>query len=119
MLEARLGRLNKLVLNGWDDRDRDKQVRWPDECADVVDGLPRGGLQMAERTLSGDTGSVDDFNVDDGTRVISTDREHDCVPEISAAQLPSALAASVTFSLVPWSPANQGQVFRNGAWVAP
>ena len=43
---------------------------------------------MAERTLSGETGSqVDVF--DAGTRVVATDREHDCVPEISAVGLPS------------------------------
>jgi hypothetical protein len=60
-----------------------------------------GGLQMAERTLSGDTGSFADFVPDGGTREITTDREHDCVPEISAAKLPSALASSITFTLTP------------------
>jgi len=124
LIEDRLGRLNKLVLNGWDDRDGDQMVEWPSECSNLgtgPDGLPmgRGGLQMAERTLSGDTGSSEDFTADGGARVISSDREHDCVPEISAAKLPSALASSVTFTVVPWSPANQGQVYRNGAWVTP
>ncbi|HVV53190.1 MAG TPA: hypothetical protein VHO06_26265, partial [Polyangia bacterium] len=122
LLEARLGRLDKLVLNGWDDRDGDELVEWPSECANLgagPDGLPmgRGGLQMAERTLSGDTGAVPSAVPEGGARAVA-DREHDCVPEIAAVGLPSALAASVTFALVPWSPANEGQLFRNGAWVA-
>ena len=124
LIEDRVGRLNKLVLNGWDDRDRDQLVEWPSECAQLgtgPDGQPmgRGGLQMAERTLSGDTGSLDNFVPDGGTRVITTDREHDCVPEISAAKLPSALASSITFTLTPWSPADEGQVFRGGGWTTP
>ena len=73
---------------------------------------------MAERTLSGDTGSVAGATPDQVPRIVS-DREHDCVPEISAANLPSALAASVTFTVVLWSIANEGQVFRGGEWVAP
>ncbi|HTB74130.1 MAG TPA: hypothetical protein VK762_12850 [Polyangiaceae bacterium] len=108
LIEDRVGRLNKLVLNGWDDRDEDGLVEWPGECARLgtgPDGQPLGlgGLQMAERTLSGETGSqVDVF--DAATRVIATDREHDCVPEISAVGLPSALANSITFALTPWAP---------------
>jgi hypothetical protein len=124
LIEDRVGRLDKLVLNGWDDRDGDQQVEWPSECAQLgtgPDGQPlgRGALQMAERTLSGETGSLAAFTPDAGDRVITTDREHDCVPEISAAKLPSALANSVTFTLIPWTPANAGQVLRNGAWVTP
>jgi len=123
LLAERIGRLNKLVLNGWDDRDGDEMVEWPSECANLgtgPDGLPmgRGALQMAERTLSGDSGSVRSVNPEGGAHIV-TDREHDCVPEIAAAKLPAALAASVTFALVPWSPANEGQVFRNGGWAAP
>jgi hypothetical protein len=62
LIEDRVGRLNKLVLNGWDDRDEDGLVEWPGECARLgtgPDGQPLGlgGLQMAERTLSGETGS--------------------------------------------------------------
>ncbi len=120
-IAERFGRLDKLVLNGWDDRDGDLQVQWPSECAGLGPGpggalIGLGGLQMAERTLSGDTGSVED---DAGARVVTGDRERDCVPEISAARLPSALAASITFAVVPWSPANRGQVYRGGAWVSP
>ncbi len=102
----RVGRLDKLVLNGWDDRNEDQMVDWPGECAQLgtgPDGQPmgKGGLQMAERTLSGETGSLAPFTPDAGDRVITTDREHDCVPEISAAKLPAALANSVTFTLTP------------------
>jgi hypothetical protein len=25
----------------------------------------------------------------------------------------------VTFTLVPWSPGDEGKVFRDGVWVAP
>ena len=112
LIEDRVARLNKLVLNGWDDRDGDQLVEWPDECAHLgtgPDGQPLGlgGLQMAERVLSGETGSVSS-RFDAGSRVIATDREHDCVPEISAVGLPSALANSVTFALAPWSPPGDG-----------
>ena len=97
VLEERVGRLNKLVLNGWDDRNQNRLVDYPDECVNVVDGLVRGGLQMAERTLTGETGSAD---ADPGApRVATSDREHDCVPEIDDAHLPAALADSVTFRI--------------------
>ena len=123
LIEDRVGRLNKLVLNGWDDRDEDQAVEWPSECAQLgtgPDGQPLGlgGLQMAERVLTGESGSVLDL-FDAGTRVIATDREHDCVPEISAVGLPAALANSITFTLAPWSPANAGEVLRDGGWVTP
>jgi hypothetical protein len=107
LIEDRVGRFIKLVLNGWDDRDQDESVEWPSECASTTtlpDGgiLVHGGLQMAERVLSGESGSVADKpTADGGARVITTDREHDCVPEISAVGLPSALANSVTFTLSP------------------
>ncbi len=94
VLEDRIARLNKLVLNGWDDRDGDKQVAWPDECVDVIDGLPRGGLQMAERALTGELGRLKD---EGGGGPATSDREHDCVPEIDDAHLPAALADSITF----------------------
>jgi hypothetical protein len=105
LLEARVGRLNKLVLNGWDDRNEDQVVQWPDECAHLGTGpdhepLGLGGLQMAERTLSGETGSFPDPNPD-GSVAVASDREHDCVPAISAVGLPAALANSITFSVKP------------------
>ena len=107
LIEDRVARLIKLVLNGWDDRDQDQNVEWPQECASTTtlpDGgvLVRGGLQMAERVLSGESGSfADKPSADAGPRIITTDREHDCVPEISAVGLPSALANSITFTLTP------------------
>ena len=123
LIEDRVGRLDKLVLNGWDDRDEDQLIEWPSECAHLgteADGKPLGlgGLQMAERVLTGESGS-ESATFDAGSRVLAADREHDCVPEISAAHLPSALADSVTFTLAPWSPANEGQVLRDGGWGAP
>jgi hypothetical protein len=86
------------VLNGWDDRDRDKQVDWPGECTDVVAGLPRGGLEMAERTLTGEIGRLNDEGSGSGG-VPTSDRDQDCVPEIDDAHLPAALADSVTFQI--------------------
>jgi hypothetical protein len=135
LIEDRVGRLNKLVLNGWDDRDQDHVIEWPSECAHLGVGpdagpLGLGGLQMAERVLSGESGSLGDSSglgtlgdfapspsrsartaneasgasqTLSGIRFITADREHDCVPEISAAGLPAALASSITFELTPWS----------------
>ena len=108
VIEDRVGRLDKLVLNGWDDRDQDTQVEYPQECAHQgtgPDGKPLGlgGLQMAERVLSGESGSLADKpSGDAGPRVPVADREHDCVPEVSAVGLPSALASSITFTLTPY-----------------
>jgi hypothetical protein len=99
MLEARVARLNKLVLNGWDDRNQNRLVDWPGECVNVVSGLPRGGLQMAERTLTGETGSLEEQLAVGAVRTPTSDREHDCVPEIDDAHLPSALASQVTFTI--------------------
>ena len=95
-LEDRLARLNKLVLNGWDDRNRDQQVYEP-ECVQY-DGihLPRGGLQMAERALTGETGRATD---EGAIGPPSYDRDTDCVPEIDDAKLPAALADSLTFTI--------------------
>jgi hypothetical protein len=98
VLEERIARLDKLVLNGWDDRDRDREVEWPDECVRVDgNGLPRGGLQMAERTLSGEVGRLNDEGGGGGAP--TTDREHDCVPAVDAAQVSAALADAVTFTV--------------------
>src|SRR5262249_19495073 len=85
--------------NGWDDRNGDKLVDYPDECVLVVDGLPRGGLQMAERTLSGEPGSLGDRLNSKAPRVPTADRDHDCVPEIDDARLPAALASSPGFAI--------------------
>jgi hypothetical protein len=108
LVEQRFARLNKLVLNGWDDRDQDELVTWPAECAHLgkqSDGQPMGlgGLQMGERVLSGESGSATDtWGGDAGPRQVVVDREHDCVPEISAVGLPAALASSITFTLTPY-----------------
>ncbi len=96
-LEGRIGRLNKLVLNGWDDRDGNRRVDWPRECARLdEEGRPRGGLQMAERTLTGELGSFGEAVIPFNRRK-TFDRENDCVPEIDDEQLPASLADSITF----------------------
>ncbi len=100
VLEQKIARLDKLVLNGWDDRDHNRLVDWPAECVDVdTTGLPRGGLQMAERTLTGEIGSLQEALMPGQARTATADREHDCVPEIDDAHLPSALADSITFHI--------------------
>ena len=99
LIEDQLARLNKLVLNGWDDRNFDRLVAWPDECVNVQDGLPRGGLQMAERALTGEIGSQKEQPLPGEPRIATADREHDCVPEVDDARLPAALAGSVTFHI--------------------
>ncbi len=76
----RVQRTNKLVLNGWDDANADNKVQYPQECTGA-------GLQMAERALTGELSHPAD----------GPDRDHDCVHEISAAKLPSALAGQVVF----------------------
>ena len=97
ILEQRLARLNKLVLDGWDDRDRDQRVYSATECVVTASGLaPHGGLQMAERTLTGETGRTGD----EGTSGLPTiDRDDDCVPEVDDAHLPAGLADSITLQL--------------------
>jgi hypothetical protein len=115
VLEDRIARLIKVVLNGWDDRNMNRMVDWPDECMNVsptggaaTDNgtLPLGGLQMAERALSGEIGSSPINTPETGlcpipttTRIPTSDREHDCVPEIDAAHLPAALASKVTLTI--------------------
>jgi hypothetical protein len=110
-IENRVARLNTLVLNGWDDRDQDQVVEWfpapngdtsVSECVRWQNGVPRGGMQMAERTLSGETGMQPD-TLDGGPVTPVSDREHDCVPNIWAAGAPAALANSITFTLRPWN----------------
>ena len=109
-LEDRIARLIKLVLNGWDDFDQNliPEVRGygaSSECINIQGGIPRGGLQMAERALSGELGSVCDSIIAcqchpaDTYEKYTFDREQDCVPEISAVGLPSALANQITFKI--------------------
>ncbi len=97
---ALLARLNKLVLNGWDDRNQNREVDWPGECTNVdAQGVPQGGLQMAERTLTGEIGSYDERVEGRDPRIPTFDREEDCVSEIDDVHLPAALADSVTFHI--------------------
>jgi hypothetical protein len=77
-LLERIQRINKLLLNGWDDANGDNRLTWPDECTGA-------GLQMAERALTGELSLAAD----------GADRDHDCVPEIAAAGLPAVLASQV------------------------
>jgi hypothetical protein len=74
-------RLNKLVINGWDDANGDNRVQWPDECTGA-------GLQMGERALTGELSLPED----------GPDRDHDCVKEISAVGLPAALAGQIVIT---------------------
>ncbi|HEY4238538.1 MAG TPA: hypothetical protein VGM88_01940 [Kofleriaceae bacterium] len=97
VIEERLGRLNKLVLNGWDDRDRDQHRTSFAECAiQTPTQFPSGGMQMAERTLTGEFGSEGEHIVNPFHTI---DRDLDCVPEIDDAHLPSALADSITLHI--------------------
>lgn len=83
-LETRLARLNKLVLNGWDDRNGDGVVDYPAECLRVESALPRGGLLLGERALTGELGSL--------KGAPTADRDRDCVPEIDDAKFAALLA---------------------------
>jgi hypothetical protein len=96
-MEALLARLNKLVLDGWDDRNGDNHIDWPEECTAVDGAVPLGGLEMGERTLTGEIGSLDDRISNE--RIPTIDRNSNCVPEIDDAHLPAALADSVTFHI--------------------
>jgi hypothetical protein len=98
-LGFRMARINKLFLNGWNDENANRLVDWPDECVSVAAGVPRGGLQMAERTLSGEIGVFEEKIMPGQKRTPTFDREHDCVPEIDDVRLPAALAGSVTFTV--------------------
>jgi hypothetical protein len=77
---SRVKRTMKLILNGWDDRNQDDIIQYPDECT-------QAGMQMAERALTGELGHFRD----------NGDRDKDCVKEISVMRLPSALAAEQDF----------------------
>lgn len=89
-LESRLARLNKLLLNGWDDANDNGQVDYPGECLPHPSGLP-SGLMMAERALTGELG------IDQGA--LTSDRDRDCVQEVDDAKRPALLLSTIT--LVP------------------
>ena len=54
LIEDRVGRLNKLVLNGWDDRDEDQLIEWPSECAHLG---TRAGRTTARSGRAADGGA--------------------------------------------------------------
>jgi len=83
-LLERVKRQNKLVLNGWDDANGDDVVQYPAECTGA-------GLQMGERALTGELARIEDRG----------DRDRDCVPEISLAKRPAALAAELVLQRRP------------------
>ena len=99
-LEGRIGRLNKLVLNGWDDQNGNSQVDWPGECVLLRDGAPAGGLEMAERALTGEIGSLETELAPGDPRTPTSDRDKDCVPEVDDAGLPAALARRIRLDVV-------------------
>ena len=81
---------NKLVLNGWDDRDEDQVIEWPERMR-ASRRRARRPAARAGRAPDGRAHAVGRDRVAvrrarRGARVIATDREHDCVPEISAVQ---------------------------------
>ena len=82
LLEPRIVRVNKLFLNGWDDRNRDRKVDVKTECLS-------GRLQLAEQALTGELGKEKDAD--------TSDRDSDCVPEVDDAASLATLAASVKF----------------------
>ena len=67
----------KVVVNGWNDANGDGLVQ-PGECLG-------GGLQMAERALTGELSIAADQG----------DRDHDCVPDIATAKVSASLAAEL------------------------
>jgi hypothetical protein len=83
VLEDRIGRTNKLFLNGWDDLDGDEKVDTARECLG-------GRLQLAEQSLTGELGRDDDGKA-------TSDRDSDCVPEIDDAKVGSLMAREVRF----------------------
>jgi hypothetical protein len=81
-LLAELLRSYKLILNGWDDRNQDNVIQYPEECLS-------SGMEMAERMLTGELGLPQDHG----------DRDSDCVKELSMRGLPAALAAELDINV--------------------
>ena len=80
-LLAEIKRSYKLIVNGWNDRNQDDVIQYPQECTTT-------GMEMAERALTGELGHPGD----DG------DRDHDCIFELSYRSLPAALGAELDIS---------------------
>jgi hypothetical protein len=87
-LLAEIKRSYKLILNGWNDRNQDDIVQYPEECTTNDGGFIGVGLEMAERALTGELGHFGD----DG------ERDHDCVKELSYRSLPAAMGAELEIS---------------------
>jgi hypothetical protein len=86
VLEDRIARANKLYLNGWDDLNGNQKVDKPTECLDAR-------LQLGEQALTDEIGS----NQQGFAILTSADYDHDCVPNISHANMASVLAGEVHF----------------------
>jgi hypothetical protein len=86
VLEDRIARIGKLYLNGWDDLNGDGTVQKQGECLDAR-------MQMGEQALTGELGA--DSNGFPGSS--SSDRDADCVLNISGGKLASVLAGEVHF----------------------
>ena len=82
-LESRMGRVNKLLLNGWDDVNGDLKIQKDSECL-------AGRLQLGEQSLTGEFGM-------DATKTLVEDLDSDCVLNISGPKVASVLAGEVLF----------------------
>jgi hypothetical protein len=89
-IEARLARLNKLVLNGWDDINDDRSISYPAECLSPPTDAS-AGLFLAERALTGELG-IDE-------NALTVDRDRDCVIEMDDAHRPSLLGARLSLGV--------------------
>jgi hypothetical protein len=88
LLVGQIKRMNKLVLNGWNDRNQDDVVQYPAECIGPDGGVAISGMEFGERALTGELGNPGD----------NGDRDHDCVREITYSQFPASLAAELDIS---------------------
>ena len=84
-LEERMGRVNKLFLNGWDDWNGDSKVQMGAECL-------AGRLQLGEQALTGEYGH-------DNAGTLIGDRDSDCILNISWAKQGSLLAGEIDLSV--------------------
>jgi hypothetical protein len=88
LLIQQIKRMNKLVLNGWNDRNQDNIVQYPSECIGPDGGVAISGMEFGERALTGELGNPGD----------NGDRDHDCVREITYSGFPASLAAELDIS---------------------
>jgi len=85
-LEPKIGRVNTLYLNGWDDLNGDQNVDQPQECL-------AARMQMGEQALTGEVGSQSNGILQPS----QPDHDSDCVLNIAAAKVGSLLAGQVHF----------------------